>query len=411
MEKIITGLSGILVFVLVCSNNIYAEAVFTPVADISLNGGQYFLEAEPSSFGGSANIDFAPALNFSKESALIPMINMGYNGTQDVHDLVGGGTLTRESADIGGTLKYITNIAGLKTKLRVNYKKSLINETKDEDWTDGLFDYNRILFGAQAERLFAGYDVSLAVDFYSAQFPNYASLVSQTEEEFNSSIDTNTHTEISQNAGTNVLDYSDIKAGIDASKKHTDVLSAAYGYSIDLRNYADQTVVESNGSFSSGKRKDTINSINAGLDYAYRRAVIGLKSEMSILSSNQNSYDADATKFIDNYYSYIKGAVTPSFALYLGKGERLSRFRMWWDIDLTGYAGRLAREEEGGYVTDKVKQLDNSFGISYRYPVFDSFYAHMQFSRRAASSNMKYEGNYKYNYTATNYYAGLNWQY
>ncbi len=408
MRKIIEGFCGIVILVSAVS---YAGVNFTPVADISLNGGQYFLEAEPSSFGGNASIYFSPALNFSKESALIPVVSLGYNGTQDIQNLVGGGTLTRENADIGGTLKYITNIYGIKSKVRVNYKKSLINETKDEDWTEGLFDYDRVLFGVQGEKKLAGHELALMLDYYTVKFPNYASLVSQSKKDFKTSVDTVTHNEISQNAGENVLDYSDIKIGINAAKKYSDNFSANYGYSIDLRNYNDQTIVDSDGSFASDERKDIINTINAGLEYAYRRAVVGFDCKTAILSSNQDSYDADATKYVDDYYSYIKGIFTPSVSLYVGKGEQLSRFKMWWDIDLTKYSGRLARAADGDYTADKVKKSDNSFGLSYNYPIFDDLSAILYFSRRTADSNMKYEGNYKYNYTATNYYAGLNWQY
>jgi len=407
MKQFLTGLAVLCV----CCGVSAAEVKLTPVADVSLLGGQYYLDDDPSSFGGNISAYFSPVVNFSPKNAFVPVFNIDYRGTQDIDELVGGGTLTQQSLDAQATLKYVRAIGSWSSKLRFGYKQSYVNETEDENWGEGLFDYSRLLFGLEMERKISGYDFSFAADYYTLAFGNYSSLVSQSEDEFSASIDTTTYTEISENAGENVLDYNNLAFSVEAQKKFSASLTGSAGYRIDLRNYADQSIVQKDGSFSSGLRKDTVHTIDLGIEYKYKRSVLGLSNETGIFSSNQNSYDADAAKFTENYYSYYYTDIMPSYSLYIGAGENLSRLKFWWDLELRKYNDRLAQDDDADYLSDKVVQSDNSFGMSYSYPVADNMLATLQMNRRIASSNMKYEGNYKYNYTVLNYYIGLNWQY
>ncbi|MGM0441817.1 MAG: hypothetical protein ACQEQC_05315 [Elusimicrobiota bacterium] len=409
--KYLVGLVTGLIFIFNMYAISYAEVKYTPVADISVAGGQYFLEGTPSSFGGNSDIYFSPALNFGKDSSLVPVLSLNYSGTQDVQELVGGDTLTRQSADGGINLTYVTTYADVKTRIRTSYKKSFINETKDEGWGDGLFNYDRMLFGVEGEKKAFGHNMSLALDYYEVKFPNYSSLVSEAQEDFETAIDTYTYTEISQNAGEDVLDYSDVMVKLKGEKDYTANMSASYSYSLDLINYSDQTIVKEDGSFSPDLRKDIINTFRAGLDYNYRRAVIGLENETTFLNSNQNSYDSQATKYIENFYSYADTSFTPSLTLYLGDKDNLSLFNIMWNINWRKYSGRLVREDDASYTDSNVKQLYNNFGLSYRYPVAENLQLFARINRQVVSSNMDYEANYKYNYTATNYNVGLNWQY
>ena len=108
-----------------------------------------------------------------------------------------------------------------------------------------------------------------------------------------------------------------------------------------------------------------------------------------------------------DFYSYYYNKVTPAISLYLGKGPDLSRFKLWWAIELRGYRGRLAQDQDADYKDDKVHQTDNEFGVSYNYPIIKNLTIMNQFNVRTVSSNMKYEGNYKYNYTVSNYSASF----
>ncbi|MBN2406825.1 MAG: hypothetical protein JXJ19_03910 [Elusimicrobia bacterium] len=393
---------------MICAAGLAAAPKVTPVANISLYGGQYYLDSEPSAFGGNADIYYSPVVNFTREDILVPVLNINYNGTRDVKDLVGGGTLTRQTFDAGATVKYVHSFGDTKAKTRVGYKKSFINEAKDEKWNEGLFDYERLLGGLTVQTPFLRHSFSLSCDYYIVTFPNYASLI--FEDEYESSIDTQTYSELSENAGEDVLDYSNLAVTFEASRDYTGSFSAFYYYQIDLRDYKDQTVVDDDGSFLKEKRADIVNSLSAGLNYRMNSMALRLENETRCSKSNQNSYDASSTRFNKDFYSYYSSEFTPSVIFYLGSA-RPSKLRFWWDIEFKKYLERLAQDEEADYLDDKVSQTDNGFGVSYQYPVYRNLSVTAQLNRRTMSSNMKYEANYKYNYTVSNYYLGLNWRF
>ncbi|MFC2048667.1 hypothetical protein ACFLR5_00425, partial [Elusimicrobiota bacterium] len=74
-----------------------AEFKISNVSNIFIAGGQHFLNNDPSTFGGNLSVYYSPVMNFSETNALVPVFNIDYRGTQDVEELVGGGTLTRQT--------------------------------------------------------------------------------------------------------------------------------------------------------------------------------------------------------------------------------------------------------------------------------------------------------------------------
>ncbi|MFC2061780.1 hypothetical protein ACFLUV_04640, partial [Elusimicrobiota bacterium] len=246
-------------------------------------------------------------------------------------------------------------------------------------------------------------------DQYTVEFPNYSSLIH--EDEYETSLDTQTYTEISSNAGEDVLNYSNKAVSVKIKRSYSKYLNSILSYQLDLRDYADQTIVRDDGSFSSNKRRDTENTLFFGIRFGEKMIMISLDNEFNYYDSNQNSFDANATKFIKNFYSYYAIEFMPAISLYVGSGENHGNFKIWLDIEFRNYLGRLAQNKNADYLNDRIDQIDNGFGISYSFPVANSLFITAQLNRRTASSNMKYEGNYKYNYTVSNYLLGLNWQY
>jgi hypothetical protein len=399
----------IAIIIFMVAGSVSADIKITPVADIYLSGGQYFLDNDPSSFGGNTSIYYSPVMNFTSDRAIVPVFNLSYSGTRDVEELVGGDVLTTQSIDGGLTLKYVEKILDWKGKVRVGYQKSFLNETTDENWGDGLFDYQRVLFGASIEKEIWDYEFSLILDYYKVEFANYSSLI--YEEEYEASIDTQTYTELSSNAGEDVLDYSDTFVALKVNRGFTDHMNASVALRSGLRSYWDQTIVDKDGSFSDELRKDSMHYLDAGIEYAIKKSVLQLNSGLEFLFSNQNSYDAGSTEYIDNYYSYYDFNITPAILFYLGKSEKPSRMKFWWNLDYKKYFDRLAQDVDGNYLNDKTGQVYNTFGFYYSRPITENLSASISLNRRTSASNMKYESNYRYNYTVTNYFAGLNWRY
>ncbi|MGM0568136.1 MAG: hypothetical protein ACQESB_02835 [Elusimicrobiota bacterium] len=382
----------------------------TPVTYASLTGGQYFFEGNPSSFGGNFSLYFSPAVNFSDTRALVPVFNIDYRGMRDVRELVGGNALTRQTADYGLSFVYVSSFGDYKTRLRLGYAQSLINETKDEDWGGGLFDYTRLLSGAQAQRSFGDWDINASAEFYALSFDNYDSLVRKGEEEFKTAVDTTTYREISGDAGKNVLDYYNAALTLQGARPLGRSTIADMSWRGDLRMYADQPVIQDEGRFSSDKRLDMLNTFSASLTYRKEKVEAGISGEGRLLISNQNSYDASGAKYVQNFYSYTDIALSPELSFYLGQ-EGKKQLSFSWSVVLKFYADRPVREEDGAYTDDSIINRENSISVSYLHPVSENLKALAGASHLVSSSNMSYEQSYRYNYSTANYYAGLNLQF
>ncbi|MEW6555916.1 MAG: hypothetical protein AB1349_01005 [Elusimicrobiota bacterium] len=384
-----------------------SELKVTPVANVSLLGGQYFLEGESDSFAGNTDIFFAPVINFSEKTALLPIYQGVYSGTKDVKELVGGGTLTREILDNLLTLKFIRKFSDtLKGKAKLGYKLEYLKETEDEKLGDGLFDYGRIIAGLEAEKMFNRTNVRIGYDFYMMNYPNYASLVTT----YQTSIDTATYTEISQNAGEDVLDYSAHELFVETLYKFSETTLGKLSYNIALKNFTDQTIVEESGSFTSDKRNDLVHLLTLGISQKLRRVSVALYDTIQIYTSNQNSYDANRTQFNANYYNFVQNSISPALTFALGKSGT-TKLNLWWEIVTRVYQDRPAQDESGNYQTAKITQTTNTTGVSLAIPVYKMLSLKTAASYRGSVSNNKYEANYRYNYNTSNYFVGINWEY
>ncbi|MFH2069894.1 MAG: hypothetical protein ABIJ11_01610 [Elusimicrobiota bacterium] len=390
-----------------------AEIKIVPVGNLQLTGGQAFLKNEATSFGSNLNIFFAPVINFSANTALLPMYSGVYRGTKDVQELVGGGTLTREYLDNSLSLKFVNRFSeNLKGKIRGGYKIEYLKETKDEEWTKGLFDYNKTIVGLEVEKIFPDATVNLRAgyDYYKMAYPNYATLISKNQ--YQTSIDTTTYKEVSANAGVNVLDYDTHEIFIEAVKGFSDSFTGKFLYDLSLKNFADQHLIDEAGAFSTTLRKDTIHLVGFTLQTSAHRAVLSVADSIQYYTSNQNSYDAGRTQFIPNFYNFVQNSVAPSVLFYLGRKQPYGRLNFWWEITHRKYQDRIAQKDDGTYTAEKIYQATNTLGFALSYPlgIMKGLSARVSANYRDASSNMKYEKYYKYNYYITNYFAGIEWE-
>lgn len=391
-----------------CSAVFAREIKITPVASVTLGGGQYFYSGAASN-GASADVYLCPVVNFSRDTALLPMYFGTYRGTKDVRELVGGGTLTQETQDHALTLRFITRLSdNWRLRSRGGYKAEYVKETADESWGAGLFDHRRALLGVEGETAIeGGGSARFGVDYYTLAYPNYQSLV--TKSEFETSLDTTTYTELSTNAGTNPLD----NANVAVSASYSGKLAGDSGYKISAdiiaKNFADQNVVTADGSFSSAARGDLSASLGARLSAVFPRARVVLSDTIENYSSNQNSFDAGAAKFISGHYNYIGNTFSPSVSFLLGEFEPFSALSIFAEFAGRYYSSRPAQSAAGTYTSDNMYQAAQTAGISFTYPVYKGFSAKMSSSYRTSYSNNLFEGNYKYNYDVFSYFMGINW--
>jgi len=385
------------------SIDLFAEIKFNPVINLSLYGGKYYLDGESASFDGKLDAFISPSIILNDNNELYPLYMGYYNGTQDVQELAGGGVLTRQRQEHTISLKYVRINDFDKIKPRISYSKALVKETKDENWGDGLFDYNTMSVGIDFEQERPYGTFTESYDFSSVQYPNYASLISEAE----TVIDTTTYSELSKNAGSDILNNTNHRLAFSYTW-FPEPLVMTSGFNFNYRKYDDQYIVSKDGSFKSDKRKD----MSVGFDLKIQKPVkpvnLSFSAGVDYLNSNQNSYDASRTKYIDNYYDYIQADLSPSVNFYFKNnasfGYALSFRKIY-------YSGRLAQDASGNYKSSKINQEYWLNSLYFRYPVMNNFFAKFIYAYNVSSSNMKYEAGYRYNYRANNYLIGIDWEF
>ena len=76
-----------------------------PVVNAEVLGGQYFYNNTESSLGADASLLVAPYTKFNDQWSMVPLYSGSYEGTQQVQDLVGGGTLFQDSQEHNVSVK------------------------------------------------------------------------------------------------------------------------------------------------------------------------------------------------------------------------------------------------------------------------------------------------------------------
>lgn len=381
----------------------FAQTRVMPVADVSLLGGQYFLDNSAASFNGRAEAFFSPVVKFSENQELVPVYSGYFNGTQDIQELAGGGVLTRQRQNHSLSVRHVYSRGFDKFKPRASYSMAFTRETADEKWGKGLFDYNTFGAGFEAEHERYWGTITESYDFYKVSYPNYSSLLSQSQ----GVLDPATFSELSQNSGAAVLDNLNHRLAVGALY-FLDPLVLRAGYDFTLRNYSEQSVVGTQGNFLSDKRSDYISGFSLGVSRNMKPLLLSLDGRFNHLSSNQNSYDASRTKYIDDFYGYSEVSLAPAMSLLFKNGGGLS-FSAGWTRRF--YGGRLSQDSNGAYSDSRINQTVWISSLSVKYPIVKHFFARALLAYQISSSNMKYEANYRYNYRANNYLLGASWEF
>lgn len=407
-NNLFTVPSLILLSLLGAAAQLSAASKVLTVADVSLLGGKYFLDSQAASFQGRVDAFVSPTIKLSENSDLIPVYSGNYSGTQDIQELAGGGVLTRKRMTNTFSIKYVYTDEFNKYKPRLSYSKAGIKETKDEKWGDGLFDYTTLSFGFEAEQERPKGTFTESYDYYKVTYPNYSTLLSQSQSVFN---DTTTFNELSTNAGANPLDNTSHRLGFVYSW-FPEPLNMKAGYDFTYRNYGDQAVaarpVTGGSPFKSDKRSDIMQNFSLKASRALKPLFLSAGARLGWLSSNQGSYDSTRSKYMEDYYSYVDFSLSPAMTLALQNGMQFSFGLDWRRV---WYQGRLKQGSAGEYGNSEIKQTSWLTSLSARYPVANRFYLRGAYNYQVSSSNMHYEESYRYNYRASTYLMGLEWEF
>lgn len=398
-----------------------SRAKVQPYLSVRFSGGQHFFAGKDGDLAGNLNVLASMAIKHEKlgrNLTLVPVIASQYQGTKQVTDLVGGGTLFQERMSHSLAVRSVYQLSPeWKLKPSLGYKWEFLKETRDEAWGEGLFDYQRPGFALEGEYTYRDpFTLTLGYDFYNIRFVNFTSLESIIKDSQGNSM-------ARELAGKAVLDSYNHALTFGATAEAPWRTYAEGGLVNTLRLFPDQHVVGGTGDYRNSTRRD----FSSQLLLAWRaprdlgagwKGVGGLRGSAGFNISNQNSYDAQRVKFLDNYYdSYsLRAGLDLSFSRALAprRGEKQSRpleLSLSATMGRLNYKGRSAQAASGLYLGDKIYQNETVLNIGLSYPVAPHFVWTSQFGCGRQTSNQSFEKLYRYNFSTTNYRIGFGYEY
>lgn len=391
------------------------SAAVVPYLALQLSGGQYFVGREKGGLSGNLNLLASAAVKHERLGGwtLVPVLSSQYQGTKQVTDLVGGGTLFQERMSHGLSLRGAYRLAPrLTIKPSVGYRREFLKETRDESWGGGLFDYARPGFSVEAEYAYADpFTLRAAYDFYLIDFVNYASLESVIKDSAGSAL-------ARELAGRDVLDFYNhaLSAGGTLQGPWRTFLEG--GLTSTLRLFPDQRVVREDGELTGAARRDLASQLSAAWRAPRQlsagwKAVAGLRFSLGHNYSTQNSYDAQRTKFLRNYYDTLslRGGLDLDLHRRLPGADRPLSFNLSFTAGRIGYNGRQAQAPSGLYLGDKIRQNEALLSAGLSYPVAPHFVWTCHFGYGRQTSNQRFERLYKYNFKTTTYRFGFGYEF
>ncbi len=127
--------------------------------------------------------------------------------------------------------------------------------------------------------------------------------------------------------------------------------------------------------------------------------------------SNQNTYDAAKTQFISDSYSFVSFGLGPAAALSWGDRKTPDRLSLGLRWNRVRYTGRLVQDGGGVYSSAKQYQDRTTLALGFDHPVAPKFTLTTRVNTMWASSNHKFDKNYKYTYRAMTYLIGVAYEY
>ncbi|MFH1726006.1 MAG: hypothetical protein ABII00_15470 [Elusimicrobiota bacterium] len=384
-----------------------------PLWAARLLGGQYFFEGEKGTLSGNVSVLVAPALIFNDKWTLLPSLSSGYQGTKQVVDLVGAGSLFQERMDhrVGAKLVHSPEGSRWRFKPEVRYKTELLKETRDERWLKGLFDYQSVGAGVEAEYVFRDpFSVRAGYDYSYTFFPNYNSLESSVALDFQG------QPLARELVGDSILDAHihmiTLAAGAPLGRRFEGETRLVF----QRRSFGKQRVVESSGLLAGETRRDFVTLLDATVRLPAEmtpdwRLLASLTAGVANAVSNQNSFDALRTRFFPSFYNYGEVHAGPRVALAIGDERQPVACSLGARFSYRRYPYRLVQDASGTYQASALHQTAWTVSATLSYPMAPRFSLLFDLQLGRASSNQGFEQFYSYNYSATSYLFGFSYDY
>ncbi|MFA5140015.1 MAG: hypothetical protein WC728_12350 [Elusimicrobiota bacterium] len=384
-----------------------------PLANVRVLGGQYFFEGERGAPTGNVSALVAPALVLSESWTLLPALSGEYQGTKQVVDLVGSGSMFQERAAQRGGVKAVFTPAGSRWRLKpsLSYGFELLNETKDERWGRGLFDTRRWVTGLEAEYAYAEpFSVRLSYDYCFTAFPNYTALESEAALDFQG------QPLARELVGEHVLDSHMHLITLAGTRRLWGRTEGAVSLAFRRQTFTNQALVDASGELRSETRGDFGTAFRGSVHMPLEltpevRLLGGLGFQVFGNASDQASYDAKDARFMPGYYNYIEFGFEPWLKASMGDEREPITLSLAGAWTSRSYSHRLVQDSAGAYQGETLRQRTWTLSATLSYPLAPRLSALFSLQHGQASSNQGFQSFYSYDYSATNYLMGLSWEY
>lgn len=392
---------------------------YAPTFNASMLGGQYFFQSANANLNVNGTVNAAAAVKANDTWSVMPMFVGNYQGTKGTSDAVPAGSLFQQEMDYRGSVTGIYQTEGSPWKIKptASYKYEFLRQTANETWGNGLFDYEKIGTGLEAENVYKDpFSYRLGVDVFRIRFPNYQSLESKAP------LDPLGNPLARAVFNQNVLDTYNFQAsgaGALPYPLENPVVSLSGGYSFLYQYYMDQNLINQKDEVTSGQRNDVLQTLNLGVGYPRAVRFFGGEQRLearfglnlSYNGSNQSFFDVTTQQYFADAYSYLSYGFGPSASLSWGDQKRPTTVGTSLSWTRLAYLNRQSQNGAGIYTGSGLRQDLYAWGINFSYPISQAFYLKAQTNFLWARSNNTFETAYAYNYRTANYLMGFSFEY
>lgn len=340
---------------------------------------------------------FSPIVKFDDTLYLIPLYTVSFKRVREF--------LPQEE----GPRLYSTYLAhNFNLSLRKEFKEdwfirvtalgtwNYVKETRDEDWGDGLYDYNdvggSVTLRHKRRTSETVEDFTGGFEYFRREYPNFQSLISMVSP---------TPPE------TDEKDFDGFKFSLGYEN------NTVYGGKFYLKPYfllklfSDKHLVREDGTLDLGnKREDD----QFNVDWGFRlplteRIFFSMDNNYTYNYSNIGFYDSKNTLtladdfYVSHYYSYHSSSLFPSLEYVHPLAEDMNvRVKMGYSVLYRYYTDRNAQDQNGNYKSVNEEDLEHTIYTSLNWPVTKNIDLVTRYSYTLVRSNQKFQQYYQYNY-------------
>lgn len=374
-------------------------------------GGYSEIAGRDGTFSSIDSWLVSPTLKVNDDLYWINLYNGTFNRSAQVVATEEGGrqSETTQSHSLSTSLKYeIRDGWSIRPVLFADW--IFVNETEDEDFGEGLYDYRQLGGGLESTWTTRKTDdreddLRLGFRYLNREYPNYQSLLSL----FNPNGAVETDEKDLRGYKFNLSHRSRAKNGWSAG------LEGIFFY----KDYTDKHTIDGNGILTGDGRQDFIEQINAFISHPLGSSwTFTLDGQAAFNQSNLDFYDTHNTaaladdNFVKDYFDYFSFLAKPSFtyARPWGDGKRLL-----WTTDYSFYAlhypGRKAQDPAGFYGADDQQDYVHTVSSKVSVPITQNVSWIAYGSYTVADSNQEFEAFYLYDYELWTAVTGVSFKY